>query len=204
MTSRTFPAQDVCGGQPSGSQPRSSARTAGEKPLARAIRSPAALCWAPGGNTHEQAQAKPLTRSTPADIVTFTRASLDGRLSIYDRTVPAADREKHKPLLTVSDSQARSLNARGLIEFKGRRVITHAVLRNGVAMAAVKAALREHITHSVPVAEDNRTVRRVGVAGCGVYHEPIHVGEWDDGRSLNCNCTIGRVSRLTRGGNGNE
>jgi hypothetical protein len=72
----------------------------------------------------------------------------------------------------------------------------------GVSVAAINAALRAGAGNQLPIAEDNRTIRRVGVPGFGVYHEPLHVGEWDDGRELDGRCMADGVTRLTRHGIG--
>ena len=58
--------------------------------------------------------------------------------------------------------------------------MTHAVIRNGVSVASLHATLRAGIRHELPIAEDNRTVRRVLAA----TYEPYHEAAWDDGRTL--------------------
>lgn len=159
------------------------ASLAAEKPLGRSENGPEALCWAPAGHTQKQAQQKPLSPRTPTEILTVQRVAAVERLSIYSRTVPSDRRDDYKPILTVTERQAESLRAHGLIEYKGRRIVTHALIANGATVHDLHAVLRQHIRETLPMAEDNQTVRKVRVGG-GIYHEPIHEQAWDDGRPL--------------------
>jgi hypothetical protein len=109
-------------------------------------------------------------------------------------------RQGTEPLRRVTESQARSLLALALVDpiCRSRRgVIVGLRVRLGVSVAAINAALRQGAGNRLPVAEDNRTVRRVSVAGGGVYHEPIHVDEWDDGRQLDGRCLGGAAEGET-------
>ena len=87
-------------------------------------------------------------------------------------------------VMRVSDHQLESLYAAGLIDYCGRRRVTHAMIRNGVSVASINATLRAGMKSSLPVAEDNRTVQRTCVASGGVYFTQIHVDAWDDRRKL--------------------
>lgn len=129
--------------------------------------------------------------SAPTPIFMIRRVAVVERLPIVPRT-------GDQPIRTVTEPQARSLMAMGLIEPVGRgRFIRALRIRAGVSIAAINAALRVGAGNRLPVAEDNRTVRRVGVAGGGIYHEPIHVAEWDDGRPLDNRCIEpGQAERL--------
>lgn len=120
--------------------------------------------------------------SAPTPIFMIRRVAVVERLPIVPRT-------GDQPIRTVTEPQARSLMAMGLIEPVGRgRFIRALRIRAGVAISTINAALRTGAGNRLPVAEDNRTVRRVGVPGGGIYHEPIHVDEWDDGRELDNRC----------------
>jgi hypothetical protein len=89
-----------------------------------------------------------------------------------------------KVIMRVSDAHLTALHGAGLLDFHGRRRITHATLRNGVSVASLHATLRAGVRNSLPIAEDNRTVQRRSVAGGGVYFTPIHEQAWDDQRNL--------------------
>lgn len=91
-------------------------------------------------------------------------------------------------VMRVTDAKLVALRDAGLIEFHGRRRITHATLRLGVAPSSLNAKLRAGIRAKLPVAEDNRTVQRRFVAGGGVYFDVIHEQAWDDCRPLDNRC----------------
>lgn len=133
----------------------------------------------PASNGHSQEPLHSLRRGTSADP-TPKQSVAAVRLSIYAATVCGPNWRKETALLTVTETQAESLRALALIRLKGRRVITHAVLIEGISITAVKAALRQHVRHSLPVAEDNNTVRKAD--GCTSTFEHSHTPAWFDGR----------------------
>lgn len=90
--------------------------------------------------------------------------------------------------MRVTDAKLVALRDAGLIEFHGRRRVTHATLCLGVAPSSLNAKLRAGIRAKLPVAEDNRTVQRRFVAGGGVYFDVIHEQAWDDLRPLDNRC----------------
>jgi len=152
-----------------------------------------------GGET-SSATFSPSVRPTP--LITVRRLPCVEYLDIHSRGRTTAE---DKPIRHVTETQARSLLALGLVEpvCKSRRGIVVALrIGRGVSVAAIAAALRAGAGNQLPIAEDNRTVRRVGVPGFGVYHEPLHVSEWDDGRPLDGRCLARGGTRLTRHGNG--
>ena len=94
-------------------------------------------------------------------------------------------RSGDKPLRRVTETQARSLLALALVEpiCKSRRGEIIALrIRVGTAVADINRALRQGAGNMLPIAEDNRTMRRVSAEGGGVYYEPIRVQAWSDGR----------------------
>ncbi len=110
-------------------------------------------------------------------ILTFWRASVVERL-------PLLPVQGEEPERILTEPQARSLLALGLIEAVGRgRTIRALRIRSGVAVAEINTALRHGAGSRLPIAADNRTVRRVSEPG-GTYFEPQHVAAWDDGREL--------------------
>lgn len=136
----------------------------------------------PNGETRSAGIPKPSRAQTP--IITVNISTRQEYLAIMPRS--GGD-----PLRHVTEPQARSLLALALVDpiCRSRRgVIVGLRVSLGVSIAAINAALRLGQGNRLPVAEDNRTVRRVSVAGGGVYHEPIHVNEWDDGRPLDNRC----------------
>lgn len=89
-----------------------------------------------------------------------------------------------KVIMRVADAKLEALHNAGLVEYRGRRHVTHAILRPGISVASLHATLRAGIRHTLPIAEDNRTVQRRSVAGGGTYFEIIHEAAWDDLRPL--------------------
>lgn len=132
----------------------------------------------PVSNGH-QALPQSLRRGTSADPASPNRSSVV-RLSIYASSVSGPNWRTETALLTVTETQAESLRALALIRLKGRRTVTHAVLVEGISIAAVKTALRQHVRHSLPVAEDNNTIRKS--EGCPTTFEHRHTPAWYDGR----------------------
>jgi hypothetical protein len=91
-------------------------------------------------------------------------------------------RQGAEPLRRVTDTQARSLLALALVDpiCKSRRgVIVGLRVRLGVSVAAITAALRQGAGNRQPVAEDNRTWRRVMASTV----EHVRTAAWDDGRN---------------------
>jgi len=109
-----------------------------------------------------------------SEIITVRRVTVADRFPICDHN--------GKEILRVTETQAAKLIERRLIGFCGRsnRPIHQFRLKPGVAVASVRAVLREHVSERLPIAEDNRTIQRV-LEG-GVHYEHIHEREWDDGR----------------------
>jgi hypothetical protein len=94
-------------------------------------------------------------------------------------------RSGDEPLKRVTENQARSLLALALVDpiCRSRRgVIVGLRIRLGVSVAAINAALRHGAGNQLPIAEDNRTVRRVIDRGV-TYYEQYHTEAWNDGRS---------------------
>jgi len=133
----------------------------------------------PASNGHSQELPQSLRRGTSANPKRKFRA-LNGRLSLYACNVIGPDWRDAEVLLTVTETQAESLKALGLVRFRGRQTVTHLVLIEGSSVVEVKAALRQHVRHSLPVAEDNTTVRKSD--GCAATFEHAHVPAWADGR----------------------
>lgn len=169
---------------------------------AQGLRQPVAAVDALPG--HEAETGRPdLPFSAPTPIFMIRRVAVVERLPVMPR---AGD----KPVRTVTEAQARSLMALGLIEPVGRgRFIRALMIRRGVAISTINAALRAGAGNRLPRAEDNRTVRSKSYSGHGITFEQIHVDEWDDGRQLDNRCIepaqaakLGaRVkSRIDRGG----
>lgn len=89
------------------------------------------------------------------------------------------------PLRRVTETQARSLLALGLVEpiCKSRRgEIVALRIKAGTPVADINRALRAGAGNMLPIAEDNRTVKRVSAEGGGVYYEQVRVEAWSDGR----------------------
>lgn len=131
--------------------------------------------------TEREGAAKRIARvqSFSAPIPKISLSASDGsksaRLPLLDRSGIERD--------SITETTAERLLALGLVHGVGRRKTTALMLRPGVSMAAIKAALRSGIRERLPVAEDNRTVRRNTNVG-GQCYEPDHVAAWDDGRPL--------------------
>jgi hypothetical protein len=184
LTSKTNPLQDVLGTTESwGAHPGGS------------YRQPVAI-----GETKFASDFQPPRVFTP--IYTVSRLAPVEHLNIMPRS-------GDEPLKRVTENQARSLMALALVDpvCKSRRGIIVALrIRLGVSVADINAALRLKGNNKLPIAEDNRTIRRVYVAGGGVYYEPMHVGEWDDGRDLDGRRMADppQPLRLTRHGNGED
>lgn len=90
-------------------------------------------------------------------------------------------RQGAEPIRRVTETQARSLLALALVDpiCKSRRgVIVGLRVRLGVSVAAINAALRLGGGNKLPIAEDNRTVRRVLAS----TFEFVRTAAWDDGR----------------------
>ena len=106
-------------------------------------------------------------------------------------------RQGDEPIRHVTETQARSLLALALTDpiCKRRRgVIVGLRVKAGVSVAAINAALRAGAGNKLPIAEDNRTVRRVSQTA----YEPHHVQAWDDGRRLDGRCMDGMTDQPSR------
>ena len=175
MTSRTFQAHDVSEGVTSLQRPEAAVDARPQLGRPDLYRHP----------------------SHSPTVLTFWRTAVVERL-------PLMPHQGEVPERILTEPQARSLLALGLIEAVGRgRIIRALKIREGRSVAEINAALRQGMGARLPIAADNRTVRRVSEPG-GTYFEPQHVAAWDDGRELGCR--IGRVfraTRLTRNGIGN-
>lgn len=91
-------------------------------------------------------------------------------------------RQGTEPLRRVTETQARSLLALALVDpiCKSRRgVIVGLRVRLGVSVAAINAALRLGGGNRLPIAEDNRTVRKVLAS----TFEFVRTSAWNDGRN---------------------
>lgn len=133
----------------------------------------------PAENGHSREPLQSLRRGTSAETHTIQPVAT-ARLSIYAASTCGPNWRDEIALLTVTETQAESLRALALIAYRGRRKVTHAVLIEGVSITSVKAALRQHVRHSLPVAEDNNTVKRSD--GCAATFEHSHTPAWADGR----------------------
>lgn len=133
----------------------------------------------------------------PTPIITVSRIAAVEYLSLMPR-------QGDEPLRRVTDSQARSLLALSLVDpiCKSRRgVIVGLRVRLGVSVAAINAALRQGAGNRLPIAEDNRTVRRMTPKSAW---EPHHVDEWDDGRRLDGRCMDGMTDQPSKIDRGND
>lgn len=161
MTSRTIPAQDVLEAQ----QP--------QRPHAGRSHSQPSI-----GEPRSAASDSPPRVRTPT-LITVHRILSTEYLSLMPRL-------GDKPLRRVTETQARSLLAFGLVEpiCRSRRgEIVGLRVKAGSSVAAINSALRAGAGNVLPIAEDNRTIRRVSAEGGGVYYEQIRTAAWDDGRS---------------------
>lgn len=132
----------------------------------------------PASNGHQELPQS-LRRGTSANPKRKI-TSHAGRLNVYACNVIGPNWREAKVLLSVTDTQAESLRALGLVRYRGRQTVTHLVLMESASVVEVKAALRQHVRHSLPVAEDNSTVRKSD--GCAATFEHSHTPAWADGR----------------------
>lgn len=106
----------------------------------------------------------------------------DARPLSETRTIPLTDRGGRKTHKHLTRAQWMCLHARKLVEliFTSRRrdAVGQVRLAPGVSVAAVNAALRDGIRDRLPVAEDNRTIARDGLAS----FKHVRTMQWDDGR----------------------
>lgn len=126
----------------------------------------------PIGEPRSAANFQPSRVST--SIITVTRIAAQEWLNVMPR-------QGDEPLRRVTETQARSLLALAICEpiCRTRRGEIIALrLMQGVSVAAMNTALRAGMGNQLPIAEDNRTVRRVGKS----TFEARHVEAWDDGR----------------------
>lgn len=160
MTSKTFMPHDVCEGvSPTGPhQGRSH-------------------CQPISGEPRSAANQEPPRAPTPS-LITVQRIVTQEHLSVMPRSGDT-------PLRRVTETQARSLLALGLVEpiCKSRRgEIVALRIKAGTPVADINRALRAGAGNMLPIAEDNRTVKRVSAEGGGVYYEQVRVEAWSDGR----------------------
>lgn len=129
------------------------------------------------GATKSAAVQEPPRAQT--QLITVQRIAVTEYLSVMRRS-------GDKPLRRVTETQARSLLALALVEpiCKSRRGEIIALrIKAGVAEAEVNRALRQGAGNLLPIAEDNRTVRRAPAEyGGGIYYEFVRTTAWDDGR----------------------
>ena len=129
------------------------------------------------GVTKSAANQEPPRAQTP--ILTVQRLTVTEYLSVMPRS-------GDKPLRRVTETQARSLLALALVEpiCKSRRGEIIALrIRVGIPVADINRALRQGAGNMLPIAEDNRTVRRSPAEhGGGIYYEFVRTEAWDDGR----------------------
>lgn len=78
----------------------------------------------------------------------------------------------------MTEREAVVLIERQMVEQRGRGRVTSLVLRNGIAIAAIHAALRLGMRDRLPVAEDSRTVRLVPGLAFTYEPHPKHVRAW--------------------------
>lgn len=134
-------------------------------------------CQPSHGATRSAANQEPLRAQTP--LITVQRLTVTEYLSVMPRS-------GDKPLRRVTETQARSLLALALVEpiCKSRRGEIIALrIRVGIPVADINRALRQGAGNMLPIAEDNRTVRRSpSEHGGGIYYEFVRTEAWDDGR----------------------
>lgn len=97
------------------------------------------------------------------------RAQKPEHLTLYDGC--------SNPVLRVSEPQARALLQAQLVTPIGRSRITALRLIPGTSTHEIKAQLRAGRSNTLPIAEDNITVRRVPVDG-GITWAHCHVAAW--------------------------
>ena len=130
-------------------------------------------CQAAEAETRSADFSTPSVRQAP--IITVTMAPRPEYLAVMPRS-------GDKPHRHVTEVQARSLLALALVDpiCRSRRgVIVGLRIRLGVSVATINAALRQGAGNKLPIAEDNRTVRRVMAS----TFEHIRTAAWDDGRN---------------------